>query len=64
MASLDGESAGTVVRVSVTRRVIEGDLERLARSMQMASAFGSSGFCDDHVIRRCYAANNVEGTVV
>ena len=48
MASFDWESAGTVVRVSVTRRVIEGDLERLARSMQMGSAFGSLGFCDDH----------------
>ena len=48
MARLDWESAGTVVRVSVTRRVIEADLERLARSMQMGSAFGSLGFCDDY----------------
>ena len=44
MASFDWESAGTVVRVRVTRRVIEGDLERLARSMQIGSAFGSLGF--------------------
>ena len=49
MASFDWESAGTVVRVSVTRRAIEGDLERLARSMQMGSAFGSLGFCDDYL---------------
>ncbi len=48
MASFDGESAGTVVRVSATRRVIDGDLERLARSMQMGSAFDSLGFCDGY----------------
>ena len=44
IASFDGESAGTVVRLRVTRRVIEDDLERLARSMQMRSAFVSLGF--------------------
>ena len=48
IASFDGERAGTVVRVSVTRRVIEGDLERLARSMEMESALGSLGFCHGH----------------
>lgn len=44
IASFDGDSAGTVVRVRVTRRVMEGDLERFARSMEMGSAFASLGF--------------------
>ena len=48
IASFDGESAGTVVRVSVTTRVMEGDLERLARSMEMGSAFASLGFYTCH----------------
>lgn len=64
MASFDGESAGTVVRVSVTRRVMEGDLERLARSMQMGSAFDSLGFYDDHGVSLCYAANMMDAIVV
>ena len=49
IASFDGESAVTVVRLRVTRRVMDGDLERLARSMDMESAFGSLGFCICHL---------------
>ena len=48
IARFDGESAGTILRVSATRRAIEGCLERLARSMQIGSAFFSLAFYDDH----------------
>lgn len=44
MASGEGERAGTEARLSPRRRESDSDLERLARSMQRESAFGSLGF--------------------
>lgn len=44
MASGEGESAGTEALLSPRRREMDSDLERLARSMQTKSAFGSFGF--------------------
>lgn len=37
-AKIDGDSVGTEARLSVSRRAREGDLERLASSMEKSSA--------------------------